>query len=271
MIANNIIDTIKRYNIRPLALEGQNFLVDDMVLRTIIETGHIKPGENILEIGPGLGILTAELLAARAKVTAVEKDRQLFAYLKKHFKSETNLTLVNNDILKYKITPEPYRIVANIPYSITAKIIKKFTADATNKPNSMLILAQKEVAERVCARPGKLNLLAICAQLYGEPSIMATVPARAFYPMPKVDSCLLLIDKIKAKTPYPIRDLAQFWRVLRLGFSSPRKQLHNNLATGLKVANSVVKGAFKTVGINDKARAQELAIEQWIKLTEKLI
>lgn len=261
---------IKDNSIYPDSHSGQNFLVDAMVLQTIIETAHIKPGENILEIGPGLGVLTAELLAAGAQVTAVEKDKQLFAYLKKRFQSAGNLTLVNDNILKYKITAEPYRIVANIPYSITAKIIKKFTTDETNKPASLLILVQKEVGKRVCAKPGKLNLLAICVQLYGQPSIIANIPAKAFYPAPKVDSCLLLIDKIKAKTPYPIPDLAQFWRVLRLGFSSPRKQLHNNIASGLKISNSAIKDSFKRVGLGDKARAQELAIEQWIKLIEKL-
>lgn len=258
---------INDYGLSPSSLNGQNFLIDELVLQTIVETAAIKPGDNILEIGPGLGGLTAALLAAGAKVTAVEKDRQLFAYLKKYFKGEDNLILANEDILKFKVPSEPYRIVANIPYSITAKIIKKFTADATNKPGSMLIMVQKEVGERVAAQPGKLNLLAICAQLYGQVSIIATVPARSFYPAPKVDSCLLLIDKIKAKTPYPIRDLAQFWWVLRVGFAAPRKQLHNNLAAGLKLKTGIIKQALVRLKINEKARAQELSIQQWVELT----
>ncbi len=259
----------------PSTQNGQNFLVDEMVLQTIITAAAIKPGENILEIGPGLGVLTAKLLLSGARVMAVEKDRQIFSYLKKRFKGKTNLTLVNDDILKFETSlgfkPQAgYRIVANIPYSITAKIIKKFTSDEANKPKSLLIMVQKEVAQRVCARPGKLNLLAICAQLYGQVSIITVVPARSFYPAPKVDSCLLLIDKIKANPLYPIHDLAQFWRVLRVGFSSPRKQLHNNIASGLKIGSSAIKDLFKRAGIREKARAQELSIEQWIKLTEQL-
>lgn len=267
----NIKAIINDYNIQPSVFNGQNFLVDAMVLQTLIEAADIKNGENILEIGPGLGVLTAELLRAGAKVLAVEKDRQIFFYLKKRFKGEANLTLVNENILEFKNYPQPYRIVANIPYSITAKIIRKFTADEVNKPKSLLIMVQKEVGERVCAQPGKLNLLAICAQLYGQPSIVATVPARAFYPVPKVDSCLLLISNIKAKTPHRIRDLTKFWRVLHIGFSSPRKQLHNNLASGLMIENSVIKAAFRELGISEKARPQELSIAEWIKLTDKLV
>lgn len=275
---------INDYNLSPSSLNGQNFLVDEMVLQTIIEAAEIKAGENILEIGPGLGVLTAELLRAGAKVLAVEKDRQIFSYLKKRFKGEVNLTLINDDILRLDKYPSPYRIVANIPYSITAKIIRKFTADETNKPKSLLIMVQKEVGERVCAQPRKLNLLAICAQLYGQPSIVAIVPAKAFYPAPKVDSCLLLIacppparrsggvwrDNIKAKTPHRISDLSKFWRVLHIGFSSPRKQLHNNLSAGLMVENSAIKAAFAELGISEKARAQELTIEQWVELTAAL-
>lgn len=262
----NIKSIIADYNIQPSVLNGQNFLVDAMVLQTIMEAADIKAGENILEIGPGLGVLTSKLLDAGANVLAVEKDRQIFFYLKKRFNGKTNLTLVNDDILKFNNYSVPYRIVANIPYSITAKIIKKFTADEVKKPKSLLIMVQKEVGERVCAQPGKLNLLAICAQLYGEPSIIALVPAKAFYPAPKVDSCLLLIDDIKAETPHRIHDLAQFWRVLRIGFSSPRKQLHNNLASGLKADSATIKQVFQDLKISEKARAQELSIAQWAEL-----
>ena len=265
-----IKEIINNYGLAPSALNGQNFLVDEMVLQTIMETAAIKPDENILEIGPGLGVLTAELLAAGAKVTAVEKDRQIFSYLKKRFKGEANLILANEDILQFKIPPAPYRIVANIPYSITAKIIRKFTADEVNKPSSLLIMVQKEVAERVCARPGKLNLLAICAQLYGQPSIIATVPARAFYPVPKVDSALLLIDNIQEQPRFPLDNLGNFWRLARLGFSSPRKQLHNNLAAGLKIDSQKIKDALVALKMKDKARAQELAIGQWISLLKAI-
>ncbi|MEK7164552.1 MAG: 16S rRNA (adenine(1518)-N(6)/adenine(1519)-N(6))-dimethyltransferase RsmA [Patescibacteria group bacterium] len=265
-----IKEIINDYGLSPSSLNGQNFLVDAMVLQTIIEAAAIKPGENILEIGPGLGVLTAELLMAGAKVMAVEKDRRIFFYLKKRFKGEDALVLVNDDIIKFEDYPQPYRIVANIPYSLTAKIIKKFTSDAVAKPGSMLVMVQKEVGERVCAQPGRLNLLAICAQLYGEPSIVATVPAKAFYPAPKVDSCLLLIDNIQAKTPHRIPDLPKFWRVLHIGFSSPRKQLHNNLMAGLKLSTVEVKELLSSLKINIQARAQELSIGQWVKLSEIL-
>lgn len=274
MIESNVLkstqELIHKFGIHPSSLNGQNFLIDEDALETIINTAAIIPGEKVLEIGPGLGVLTQELLAAGAQVTAVEKDADLVKYLEKRFKENSNLKLINQDILKWSGIGSPYRLIANIPYSITAKIIRRFVAEDTNKPASILILVQKEVGERVCAIPGKLNLLAIGVQLYAKPSIVALVDKTCFYPQPKVDSCLLLIDKIGKQPVYPINDLSYFWRILHFGFSSPRKQLHNNLAVGLEIDNKKIKNVFESLKIKEKVRAQELSIEQWIKLVEKL-
>lgn len=272
------VETIKKLardnNIHPSALAGQNFLVDDKILRAIIKQANIKPGETILEIGPGFGVLTAALLATGAKVVAVERDRALIGYLRRRFKGSADFNLINQDILRLDVAARlatPYRIVANIPYSITGKIINMFISGPGPKPMDMLILVQKEVGERICAQPGKMSLLAIAVQLYAEPSLELSVPSVSFWPVPKVDSVLLKISNIKGKTLYPIPDERSFWRLLHIGFSSPRKQLHNNLAVGLYCSSDEVKKALPKAGISVKARAQELSIEQWVKLSEQLV
>lgn len=276
----NLLDitTIKKLirdnHIHPDNKSGQNFLVDDKVLKAIIEKANIKPGETILEIGPGFGVLTEALLSSGAKVVAVERDRALAGYLRRRFRATANFNLINADILRLDLADHiapPYRIISNIPYSITGKIINKFVAGHGPKPTDMLILVQKEVGERICAQPGKMSLLAIAVKLYGEPSLELSVPRACFWPVPRVDSVLLKIVNIKAQTSYPIQDFKAFWRLAHFGFSSPRKQLHNNLAAGLGIRSEAVKTTLHKLKIGEPARAQELSIDEWVKLSEQLV
>lgn len=277
----------RQYRIKPSALSGQNFLVDEAVLARIIAAASPRAGENVLEIGPGFGVLTERLLNAGSRVLAVEKDRRLVEYLQKRFGGQTNLKLRRGDVLtidnkdiaaeflltfaQKDSTRYPfYRIISNIPYQITGKILKKFVSDTIPKPSSMMVLLQKEVAERLCAGPGRLSLAAIAVQLYSKTRIEFFIEKTAFWPIPKVDSALVRLDKITEKPAYPIRDIKKFWRIVRIGFSSPRKQLHNNLAAGLKLSSAQVTAALSAVGLGAKVRAQEVELEQWIKLVVTL-
>lgn len=290
--------------VRPDQGSGQHFLVDERVLGTIVKTAAIKKGENILEIGPGFGVLTRELVKKGAHVVAVEFDRKLAAYLKKNgvrnlFADKktpgTVFRVIQGDILSFSnkeisewFGSKPYRVVANIPYHITGKIIKKFVSSDAPKPTGLVLLVQKEVAERVCAQPGKMSLLALSVQLYAKPSIAFDVPAEAFWPVPAVDSALLVITDVSEAPNPPLIPLPRqardrhlvkegksidekrFWQVVRIGFSNPRKQLRNNLASGLSFTQDVVKAALKRSELAETARAQELSIPDWIALIRAL-
>jgi len=265
-----IKDLAKKYRLHPSALLGQHFLVDEKILKKMVELANIKPSDTVVEIGPGFGTLTAELIKRAKKVIAVEKDKTLGRYLEERFKSSFNFTLEHGDILKFKPPEKPYRIIANIPYQITGKIIRKFVDEETHKPADMLIMVQKEVGDRVCAQPGKMNLLAIWTQLYGQPAVVLPVARQSFWPVPKVDSALLSIAGLQAAPLYPIRDFLKFWRILRVGFSSPRKQLHNNLAAGLHLTSAASGAAILSAGLSANVRAQELSIEDWLKVEQAL-
>jgi 16S rRNA (adenine1518-N6/adenine1519-N6)-dimethyltransferase len=282
------ISTIKRlcrqYGLKPSALVGQNFLVDETVLSRIVAAASPRAGENVLEIGPGFGVLTERLLAAGSRVLAVEKDRRLASCLQKRFAGQPNLKLMAGDILRisnedltraFLTWPEPgkagqssptYRLIANLPYQITGKVIRKFISDNEFKPTGLAVLLQKEVAERICAKVGHLNLLAIAVQLYGKPKIEFCIPRKAFFPIPKVDSALVQIRQISGKPAYPIRDIKKFWRVLKASFSAPRKQIHNNLSAGLAIDAKLVRKILDKAKIVPQVRPQVVSIEQWAGL-----
>lgn len=263
----------KKAGIAPSKAAGQHFLADEKELSRIVKAASLAKGEHILEIGPGLGVLTRELVDAGANVIAVELDRKLAAYLKKNI---SNVRIVQGDILSFSnqeiaewFGNKPYRIVANIPYNITGRIIKKFVSSDAPKPVSASLLVQKEVAERVCARPGSMSLLALSVQLYAKPKIAFTVSKKAFWPEPEVESALLVIDDV-SEAPNQDVDEKRFWQILAMGFASPRKQLRNNLAAGLHMEQDAVKAALKRAKLKETSRSQELSISEWIALIRAL-
>jgi len=271
---DTIKELIKKYNLSPSQASGQNFLVDKKVLKIILTAARIKKADNVLEIGPGLGVLTRELAAKSVNIVAVESDPKLVKYLKKEFLSEKNVKIVEQDILKVDnaelFKSKPYRIVSNIPYQITGKIIRKFVSAELPKPTDMVLMVQKEVAERICAQPGKMSLLAISVQLYARPKIVAHVSKESFWPVPEVESSVLAIEKISPEPLYNVLDLEKFWRVARIGFSSPRKQLHNNIAAGFGIEGNIAKEALRGADLGEHVRAQELSVGQWASLAEIL-
>ncbi|MBU1131266.1 ribosomal RNA small subunit methyltransferase A [Patescibacteria group bacterium] len=259
---------IKKTGLKPDKLKGQNFCVDEEVIKEMVRVAQVSNKDMVLEVGPGFGFLTAELLKKAKQVMAVELEKKLIGVLKRLEKVHQNLEVVEGDIFKipnYKFK-NSYKIVSNLPYSITSAFLKKFlTAD--NKPQAMTLLIQKEVAERICAKPGQMSRLALSVQLYGRPQIIKIVSPESFWPQPKVASAILQIDNIMA-FPYADR-LAEkdFWRIVRSGFCSKRKQLHNNLAGSLQLPADKVKQILLKLSLDPKIRAQELSINNWVELS----
>src|SRR3989344_3273191 len=251
---------------------GQHFLRSEKALRTIIETGDIKAGEMVLEIGPGEGALTEKLLETGAKVIAVEKDEVLFELLKQKFEKEISsrqLNLINDDILDFDIVKfiENYKLIANIPYNITGAIFKKFL-ETDRQPEKMVLLVQKEVAQRIIARDGKESVLSISIKAYGNPTIIDKVLAGSFAPAPQVDSAILLIDAV-SKDFFKEMSEKHFFQMLKAGFSSKRKKLSSNLSNILD--KNRVDEAFQKIKLDENTRAEDLGIEKWQELAISLI
>ncbi len=257
---------------------GQHFLTDSEVLRDIITAADLQSDDVVLEIGPGKGVLTEELAKHVKRVIAVELDRTLVAELQKKFKSAKNVEIIHEDILRWwpqqNLNIEIFKhlkIVANIPYRITAPILRLFLEHELH-PNLLVLMVQKEVAERVCAKPGAMSLLSVSVQYYATPEIVRIVPRTAFNPAPKVDSAILKIIPFKRHDYPEMSDRTKidnvFFRLVKMGFSSRRKQLQNLLATGLRMTNEEAKKALLAIGLSPTVRAQELSIADWKKLIE---
>lgn len=244
---------------------GQHWLKDREILARIAEAASITTSDTVLEIGPGLGTLTSELLRRAEKVIAVELDGALAEKLPGQFPGKT-LEVINEDILEFdlNILPKQYIVVANVPYYITSKIIKKLlTSD--NKPKTTVLLIQKEVAQRLAAKPGNMSILSISAQIYGEVELDQMVPAHYFTPPPKVDSQVVVI-RTRSEPLIAPKDEKQFFKVVKAGFSSKRKKLRSSLSAGLNITKQETEDILKKVGINPDDRAEALAMQQWVDL-----
>ncbi len=259
---------LRRFGVRPRKSLGQNFLVSGNDLRRIIEVADLTGRDTVLEIGAGLGALTERLVQHAARVVAVELDSRLLPILQTTLEGVLGIDLVVGDILELPWDAldlkAPYIIVANIPYSITSALLRR-VLEAPQPAERMVLTVQREVAERVNAKPGHMSLLALSVQIYGTPRIAGRIPARSFYPQPEVDSAILRIDmhgepKVSSEMIEPI------FRLARAGFGQRRKQLRNSIAAGLGVSTEVVETWLRRSGIEAKARAQELDIAAWGRL-----
>jgi 16S rRNA (adenine1518-N6/adenine1519-N6)-dimethyltransferase len=243
---------------------GQHWLFDKSALKSIVESANIKSGEVVLEIGPGLGTLTHELLEVGASVIAVELDESLAVELKDKFSGKDfKLRLENILTLDFNSLPKGYKIVANIPYYLTSHLLR-IICESTNRPTRAVLLVQKEVAERVSAIPGDMSLLAVSVQTYAGVSLGELVPAKLFSPPPKVDSRSLILDFYNSPR---VGDEKHFFRVVKAGFSQPRKKLRSSLAGGLHISNEAADKLLISVDIDPSRRAQTLSIEEWQKLS----
>jgi 16S rRNA (adenine1518-N6/adenine1519-N6)-dimethyltransferase len=268
----NPASLLKRYALRAHKGLGQNFLQDPLALERIAAAAEIQPTDTVLEIGPGLGSLTRYLAVAAKEVVAVELDADLLPPLKQILAPYQNVHLVHGDILKLSpedlITRSDYLVVANIPYYITSAVIRHLL-EAEAKPRRIVLTVQKEVAERICAQPGDMSLLALSVQVYGKPHIAERIPAEAFFPAPKVDSAVLVVD---IYTSPLIREelLDSFFKLIKAGFSQKRKTLRNSLSSGLHISPAQAAELLTQAGIDPQRRAETLSIEEWETLTEKL-
>ncbi len=257
------------HNLRPQKSKSQHFLISEKVYKEIVKAAEVGKEDVVLEIGPGLGFLTTRLLEQAQRVIAIEIDEKLFVVLEKLKLLYPNLELIRQDVLKFDelSLPAKYKIVANIPYHLTGQIIRKFLS-SQNPPQTMVLLVQKEVAERICAKPGSHSLLSLAVQYYGKPAIIRQVKRTQFYPPPKVDSVILKISDIKPPTDKFLDK--KFWQIVRIGFSSKRKTLAHNLSAGLRVDKGQVKQILAAVGLPEKIRAEDLSIEQWQALARSV-
>lgn len=247
---------------------GQNFLQDDAVLAKIAGAAEIGPADDVLEIGPGLGSLTRHLALAARSVTAVELDESLIPVLGEVLKPFGNVRLIHGDILNFKpadlMPSADYLVVANIPYYITSAVFRHLLENPP-RPRRIALTIQKEVAERICAQPGEMSLLALSVQVYGAPSIAARIPAGAFHPVPKVDSAVIRVD-LYPQPLIPAEKLDDFFRLAKAGFSQKRKTLRNSLSAGLRISPAAAGEMLANAGIDPMRRAETLALEEWGRL-----
>ena len=252
---------------KPKKSLGQNFLTSIPARNAIIKAGEIERTDEILEIGPGKGMLTEGMIATGARVTALEKDRTLIPYLEEKFEGEHNLNLIEGDALTYVPQNKNYKIIANIPYYITGAIIEKYLTEE-NQPSMMVILVQKEVAERIVARDGKESILSMSVKVYGEPSIVYRVDKGSFFPKPSVDSAVLCVKNISRKNFTNKKQEEIFFNLVKKGFAHKRKILISNLKdTGYPVD---WKNIFEKNNLPSNIRAEDLKLKDWLELITKV-
>jgi 16S rRNA (adenine1518-N6/adenine1519-N6)-dimethyltransferase len=259
---------LNNFGIKPQKKLGQNFIILKSALEQVLAAASLRDEELILEIGAGLGALTLELARRNHHVVAVEFDQRLIPILHAILVDYERVNVIHGDILTLDLQEHlfrsDYRVVANIPYQITSAVLR--TLMETPVPaRSVILTIQREVAERIIAKPGDLSLLALSVQLYGHPEIHSHIPARAFYPQPKVESSVLRID-MDPQPKIPAEDLPQFFRIAKAGFSQRRKKLRNSLAGGLRIPPQKVEEIMLRAGLSPTRRAQELDLGEWQRL-----
>ena len=266
----DIFPLIQKYQIQPKKSLGQNFLVDPNGLSKVLKAAEVRPEETVLEIGAGLGSLTY-LLAQQAKqVVAVELDKRLIPPLTEAVADFDNVTIKQGDMLALSpdalLGAERYVVVANIPYYITSALIRHLL-EAEHKPTRMVLTVQQEVAERILARDGKMNLLALSVQVYGKPELKARIPAGCFYPAPEVDSAVLTIE-LYPQPLIPAEQLDLFFELAHAGFAQKRKTLRNTLASGMKKNPAWAEQLLGVAGIDPQRRAETLSLPEWKQIVE---
>lgn len=263
---------LRREGLRARRGLSQNFLTDGDALDAILAAADLAAGDRVVEVGPGLGVLTRRLLAAGCEVLAIEIDAHLVGYLRRELDDADGLTLVEADVLE--VDPEalfpgqPYQLVANIPYHITSPLLHRFLG-SSHPPQRSVLLVQTEVAARVAAPPGDMSYLSLFVQDLAEAAVVARVPAAAFEPEPDVDSAILRLER--RPTPLvPPDDRATFHRVAQAAFRQRRKQVHNSLVRELPLDRATVEGALDRCGVDPERRPQTLAVPEWACLADAL-
>ena len=255
-------------SVAPNKALGQHWLHDVDTLRAIVNEANLGPADTVLEIGPGLGTLTDELLQVSKEVIAVEYDHVLAQKLAKKYKNIAKVTIIEHDILAFNLTklPKNYVVVANIPYYLTSKLVR-ILCESTNPPKRAVLLVQKEVARRIASKAGDMSILSVSAQVYNKVTLGVNVKAELFTPPPKVDSQVVVLER-REKPLVDLDTLPLFFRVVKAGFSERRKKLRSSLSGGLILPKDKVDGLLVKSNIGANARAQELSIEDWLILVK---
>jgi 16S rRNA (adenine1518-N6/adenine1519-N6)-dimethyltransferase len=259
---------LKKFNIRPKKSLGQNFLWDANILDRIVQAADLNKHDHVLEIGAGIGTLTRHLSASAQHVVAVEIDRTMKPILQEVLEGKTNVSIVMEDMLSLDPADlglkSGYLVIANIPYYITSSLIRHLF-ESQMKPSRMVLTVQQEVARRICAAPGKLSLLALSVQIYGQPRIVMKIPAGAFYPVPKVDSAVLRVD-VYEQSIIPPKHIDLFFKLAKAGFMQKRKKLRNSLSIGMNIPVETAENRLVLAGIDPANRAQALDFQDWSRL-----
>jgi 16S rRNA (adenine1518-N6/adenine1519-N6)-dimethyltransferase len=259
--------------LKPKKSLGQHFLTDSSVALRIVEAAEIREGDDVLEIGPGTGALTGRLLAKRAHVVAVELDHDLVVRLGQAFEHSEGLSILEGNILEFDVNERlaglgfedgTYKVVANIPYYITAPIVKMLLSLSV-RPERIVLMVQKEVAERLCAPPGSMSILSVMAQYYADAEKLFLVSKEMFDPVPKVDSAVI---RLVPKRVFDRDADRKLFRVVRAGFAARRKTLSNNLSSSFHIPKADAEKMLASLGLSPNVRAQELTVPQWEKLSE---
>ena len=266
---------LEQHGLRPKKSLGQNFLISEALLQAVARAADIGPDDVVIEVGPGVGTLTAQLARSARHVIAVEIDPNMVAILRDTLSEFGNVTVIHEDILKLDLNgvldrymapgqpiPGRYKVVANLPYYITSAVIRKFL-EHPRRPGILALMVQEEVAQRILAAPGEMSLLAVSVQFYAVPSLAMKLPAGAFYPAPKVDSAVV---RLTVRNDRRMVDPKLFFRVAQAGFGQKRKQLRNSLAAGLAISPAAGESILDSAGIDPQRRAQTLTIEEWERL-----
>lgn len=271
MLYNNqseLISILKRENLYTEKKLGQNFLFNGQVIQKIIEAADIKPGETIVEVGPGLGILTGELVKHAGRVITIEKDDKLIPYLQRTFASNKNLEIWHEDVLKSTPPGEPFKVVANIPYYITSPIISHFLQNQKgNRPTVLILLTQLEVAEKICAKEGDHTILSLLTQLYTAPKIISKVSPACFVPAPKVFSAILKLETLQEPQ---IQNVGKFKDLIKKAFSQKRKTLSNSLNTLWGHDKTFWSNHLEAQGISPMIRPEKLTFKEWNTIIRSL-
>ncbi len=280
--------------VHPRKRLGQHFLTDPRILESIAAAADVTPADSVLEIGPGLGHLTRILAAHAGRLVAVELDSELAARLKREFADTSNVTIVQGDILTREPiewmkqgklragappslanatedgAPAPhFKVVANLPYYITSAILR-LLLQVPHKPSTIVVMVQREVAQRILARPPEMNLLAVSVQFFAQAHLVRTIAPGAFFPRPKVESAVVRLD-VYAKPPLEIKDTERFFQLVHAGFGERRKQLRNSLAHGLELRPQVAELLLARAQIDPVRRAETLTLDEWGRLYEEWV
>lgn len=261
---------MRELGIRPSKGMGQNFLFERGLVQRMVKTAGVGPEDTVLEVGPGLGILTEELLRKAGRVVSIELDRDLWPHLRASFGDDPRFTLVEGDALKVDLDTvippdQPCLVVANLPYSVGSAVLRRLL-ESPHPPRRLAVMLQLEVAERLVAAPPEMSVLGVATQFFAEGRIAFRVPPEVFIPPPNVESAVVLLET-RPEPPLPRAEWDRFFRIVNAGFRQKRKQVANSLAAELKLPKETVGAWLEGAGIDPMRRAQTLTVDEWVALT----